>query len=323
MNSSLQPLPNPSPDPVSELVQRLLASSPSLTEVSQDDLKIVAKAVVLDELKDELKHRLDVARIDLAAKQATFLARYKSPHTRQAYRAALESLSAWAQRAELPLLDLKPRHADAFIASCTGAPSSIRLCVAAASSFYTFLDRETEGRIRNPFLGTRLRPTRASATPFVPSPADVDQLLEAAQGDLKAACIAILDHGFRVGALPTLQIWGLRYQGTSKGKEIVGTLTERAKSAIAEASLDPKAPWLGTNADSLRNRFQYLSKRLYAEHRITSVFSIHDLRHYFAIQHYRTHHDIYALKLLLGHASIQVTEHYLKGMQSITCTAYF
>jgi|GEM_PF-6633604 len=58
MNSLLQPLPNPSSDPVNDLVQQLLASSPTLASISQDDLKTVAKAVVLDELKDELKHRL-------------------------------------------------------------------------------------------------------------------------------------------------------------------------------------------------------------------------------------------------------------------------
>ncbi|MFZ2914752.1 MAG: tyrosine-type recombinase/integrase, partial [Rectinemataceae bacterium] len=217
---------------------------------------------------------------------------------------------------ELILLDLKPRHADAFIAACTGSPSSIRLRIAAASSFFTFLDRETEGRIRNPFLGTKLRPMRESATPKVPSEVDVETIVAAARGDLKAACITILDHGFRVGALPTLQVWGMRYQGVSKGKQISGIFTERTRAALIDAGLDPRSPWQSIGADSLRNRFQYLCKRLYTHRKVAAIYSIHDLRHYFAIQYYRANKDIYALKLLLGHASIQVTEHYLKGMQS-------
>jgi len=316
MKSSNPALPSTDQNAVSELIQKLVDASPSLGSLTADDLATVAKAVVFDELKDELKHRLDVARIDLAAKRELFLSRYRSQQTRQAYRAALQALDSWAERAGVMLLDLKPRHADAYIASCTGSPSSIRLRIAAASSFFTFLDRETEGRVRNPFLGTRLRPTRASATPKVPSETDVATILGAVKGDLKAACIAVIEHGFRVGALPTLQIWGGRFQGESKGKSIAGVLSERTKAALAEANLDPRNPWQTTSADSLRNRFQYLCRQLSAQHLIAEAYSIHDLRHYFAINHYQQRKDIYALKHLLGHASIQVTEHYLKGMQA-------
>lgn len=316
MKSSNPALPSTDQNAVSELIQKLVDASPSLGSLTADDLATVGKAVVFDELKDELKHRLDVARIDLAAKRELFLSRYRSQQTRQAYRAALQALDSWAERAGVMLLDLKPRHADAYIASCTGSPSSIRLRIAAASSFFTFLDRETEGRVRNPFLGTRLRPTRASATPKVPSETDVATILGAVKGDLKAACIAVIEHGFRVGALPTLQIWGGRFQGESKGKSIAGVLSERTKAALAEANLDPRNPWQTTSADSLRNRFQYLCRQLSAQHLIAEAYSIHDLRHYFAINHYQQHKDIYALKHLLGHASIQVTEHYLKGMQA-------
>jgi integrase len=305
-----------SSDPINDLVNQVIKASPSLTSLTQSELTAVAKAVILDDLKEELRHRIDVARIDLAAQKDVFLARYSSPQTRRSYAIALDALEAWASRAGVMLLDFKPRHADAFIASCSGSPASIRLRVAAVSSFFTFLDRETEGRIRNPFLGTRLRPKRTSATPQVPSPTDVDHIIGAAQGDLKAACIAIIEHGFRVGALPSLQVWGQRFQGLSKGKQVSGVLTERAKNAVIEASLDARAPWQGISADSLRNRFQYLCRRLYAKHTIAAAYSIHDLRHYYAIQHYREYRDIYSLKLLLGHASIQVTEHYLRGLSS-------
>ncbi len=315
MNSSIPTMPSNDRNAVTELIQKLVDASPSLGSLTADDLATVAKAVVFDELKDELKHRLDVARIDLAAKRELFLSRYRSPQTRQAYRAGLQTLDSWAERAGVMLLDLKPRHADAYIASCTGSPSSIRLRIAAASSFFTFLDRETEGRVRNPFLGTRLRPTRASATPKVPSDTDVATILGAVKGDLKAACVAVLEHGFRVGALPTLQIWGGRYQGESKGKSIAGVLSEQMKAALTEAKLDPRTPWQTTSADSIRNRFQYLCRRMSEQHLIAEAYSIHDLRHYFALKQYQQNKDIYALKLLLGHASIQVTEHYLKGMQ--------
>lgn len=316
METSLSEEKNPAPDPLEHLVRQIVEGTPQLESLSMDDLALVAKAVVVDGLKDELKRRLDLARIDLAAKRQLFLARYRSLQTRRSYQTALAALEEWTTRAGVNPLDLKPRHADAYIASLSGSPSSIRLKVAAASSFFTFLDRETEGRIRNPFLGTKLRPSRSSAPPMVPSLLDVETVMTATSGDLKAAIVAVLEHGFRVGALPTLQIWGTRYQGISKGSHISGIISERTKIAVKEAGLDPRTPWKATSSDSLRNRFRFLCSRLFSQHKIAAIYSIHDLRHFFAIQRYLADKDVYSLKLLLGHASLQVTENYLRGLHS-------
>ena len=43
-------------------------------------------------------------------------------------------------------------------------------------------------------------------------------------------------------------------------------------------------------------------------------YSVHDLRHFFAVKLYQEHGDIYQVELRLGHASIQVTETYLRSL---------
>ncbi|MDR0441928.1 MAG: tyrosine-type recombinase/integrase [Treponema sp.] len=54
--------------------------------------------------------------------------------------------------------------------------------------------------------------------------------------------------------------------------------------------------------------------RLYKAGKINAAYSCHDLRHYYAITEYKVDRDIHRVSRLLGHASIQVTEHYLKGL---------
>ncbi len=45
--------------------------------------------------------------------------------------------------------------------------------------------------------------------------------------------------------------------------------------------------------------------------------SPHTCRHYFAAHFWQEHQDIYALSRILGHASVNVTEHYLRSLSSI------
>ena len=319
MNST--PIAPTSPSPMEALIAQLAASSPALADLAPAEMETIAKSVIIDELKGEFRHRLQTARIDLGAKRQAFLERLASPHTRRAYGAALDALEAWSSRANIAVLDMKAAHADRFIASLKGSAASIRLTIAAASSFFSFLDRETEGLIRNPFLGSRLRPKRASAVPLVPTAEEVALLLACAPPDLQAAIIAILDQGFRVSALPCLQIWGARYRSESKGHLLAGTLAQGTLETIATAQLDPRSPWKAIGADSLRNRFRYLCTKLHQQGQLHAVYSIHDLRHYCAITHYMAHHNLYELKELLGHASVQVTEQYLRGLRSYLARA--
>lgn len=314
-SSQISPREEPKSD-VEQVVQKLLKEAPSLKDLSLEQLDAIAKAVVLEDLKDDLKHRRDLAKVDLPTLQEAFLTRQKSTHTRRAYESALNLLTAWAKRAGVHIIEMKPRHADVFIASLEGAASSIRLKVAVVSSFFAFLTRETENRVTNPFRGTRARPKRQTSAPLVPTDEDTRILLTVSEGSLHAAILCMVEHGFRIGALPTLEIWGARYKASSKGKLLAGELSTETIEAIKESGLDPRHPWAGTDPEAIRDAFRYLARTLYKKGTIKAPYSVHDLRHYYAIKQYRQDHDIYRLKELLGHSSIQVTETYLRGISS-------
>jgi len=275
----------------------------------------IAKATIVDDLKDAMKRKIQLAKLDYPELKEQFLKRYKSIHTKQAYTSALLLLDQFLARAGNSPFEMKPRTADRFIASLQGSPSTVRLNIAATSSFYTFLDRETDGRVRNPFRGSKMRPKKDPKVPIIPTEEDLQKILSAAPPSLHLAITMIVENGFRIGALPTITIWGGRYRGISKGKQIAGDLTEHTLSLLKDSPLDAKAPWQGVNSDSIRNAFRYLTKKLYNEKKIIAPFSVHDLRHYFAINEYKKDRDIYRLKVLLVHASIQVTETYLQGLK--------
>lgn len=301
---------------LSGLISFLVHETPSLESLGHEELRTVAKAFVVDSLKDDLKRRVELARIDYKAKRSLFLDRCarRSTKTFTTYQTALDLLDGWAERAGVQVLDMKASHADAFIASLQGSSSTIRLRVSAASSFFSFLDRETDGRVRNPFRGTRARPKKRTKTPEVPNEEELLAIKEEVAAPIQAAMIAMMEHGFRVGALRALTIWGGRYTGESKGKDIAGIMSPKVIEAVRVAGLDTRKPWAELGEDTIRNAFRYAARKLYKSGKTKAPYSVHDIRHYFAVREYAKDHDIYRLKNLLGHASIQVTESYLRSL---------
>lgn len=57
--------------------------------------------------------------------------------------------------------------------------------------------------------------------------------------------------------------------------------------------------------------FKYLARKLHAAGEIRARYSVHDLRHAFAVRLYQATHDVYQVEKALGHANVAVTETYL------------
>jgi len=274
------------------------------------------------------------SRIDYAAEKETFLANAGatgSAHTRQGYRAGLDRLDAWTARQGIPTLELTPAQADNFIYELkaetnerTGkqnSPATVRLTAAAASSFFTWLHRRHPA-IDNPFRGTKARPAKNPARKTeIPDGKEVKAIL-AALPPMEAAAAAVMAYrGLRAGALPTLSIAGGKFTGRSKGKPIAGELPAAALTAIEAAALPLRAPFAAPEGYKAANWTNTLEKRiaktireLHQAGKVKAAYSCHDLRHFYAVTQWRKDKDIHRLKKLLNHASIQVTETYLKGL---------
>jgi site-specific recombinase XerD len=308
---------------VDVLAHRMAKEAPELADLSPEALERVAHIVIGQRLAADLGRKVDLAGIDYAAEKETFLAqagRAKSPNTRRAYASALERLEAFAARRALPVLAMKPKDADdfAYALSAEGrAPASVRRDIAAASSFFAFIERRSEA-VRNPFRGTKARPEKkATKEAAYPSQDEAREILEALEGDTKAAAAVMLSRGLRVGALPSLSLREARFTARSKGKDIQGELPPAALEEIKAAGLDARRPFAETTETKLADSIRRKTKKLAEAGKISAPFSAHDLRHLYAVTEYRKDRDIYRVSKLLGHASIQVTELYLRGLGEV------
>lgn len=103
----------------------------------------------------------------------------------------------------------------------------------------------------------------------------------------------------RVGALPTLKIENGVWTAISKGKAIGGKLPAElsglSQEPFKDFSIDAFCAWMGR-----------------ATKRMGRKYFPHAIRHRVALNLYNKTKDIYAVKILLCHSSVMVTENYLK-----------
>lgn len=302
---------------VRQVARRIVEDAPKLQDLGPEELRKLARIVVAESLKDDLRREADRARVDYQAERERFLKTAASPHTRLAYAAGLALLEAEAARLGVSVLALTPAQADDWTTALSGngaAPATVRLRVAAASAFYTWLERR-HSTIRNPFRGSRARPkSKPRRTLAVPSPEEIATIREAADPTMRAAVAFMADLGLRVGALPEIVVRGGRYVATSKGKDLAGDVPETVLAVVRAAGLPLSAPFGGETAGTLADRFRYMTSKLHREGKLSARFSVHDLRHAFAVRHYTAGHDVYATSKALGHAGVGVTERYLKSL---------
>jgi site-specific recombinase XerD len=261
----------------------------------------------------------NLAGIDYRAEKEIFLensGKTASGHTQTAYRAALGRLDVWAEWQKINPMELTPAQADGFIYSLRGerASASIRLDVSAASSFFTWLERRHAG-IKNPFRGTKARPAKKAIKKLeIPSIEEVEIILRELPLGMAAAVAVMAYRGLRAGALPGLSITGGKFTGHSKGKDINGELPAQALEAIKKAGLPLRGPFAGELSNTLEKRIARAVEKLHKAGKVRGAYSAHDFRHFYAVTEYRKDKDIHRVSKLLDHASIQVTETYLRGL---------
>jgi len=316
---------------VAEMAMRIKTTAPTLADLNNEQLEQIAKIVMTQELAAELKKQVDMAGLNWNDQSGTFLEYTKSPHTRRAYAAALTAFKNWTDRKGINPFELTAATADRFMHDLKAegkATASTRRDIAAISAFYSFLERNTDGKIKNPIRGTKQRPPKESKKDIViPTSADYKTIIKELPPIDRAIVITMATRGLRAGALPTLELKAGKYHGKSKGKILKEnntagvTLPPEALKAIRVAGLDLKKPFVwetrqkdSNSANAIECRINYHIGKLYQSGKIAAPYSCHDFRHYYAKNQYETNKDIYRLSKLLNHAGIQVTETYLKSL---------
>lgn len=213
-------------------------------------------------------------------------------------------------------MEFTAAEADDFIYSQKErSPASVRLDVAAVSSFFIFLEPRHRG-IQNPFRGTRARPrNKGVRDEAYPTTEEVNYIIEhLPDAKLKAIVYIMAHRGLRVGAFTGLSIRDGNFKTVSKGKEYRGTFSQDILDKIKEAGLQFSAPFADIDTVSLKSRIKYEAEKMYEASTIKAPYSAHDLRHYYSATEYQANPDIYRSSKLLNHANIAVTKTYLKSI---------
>lgn len=171
--------------------------------------------------------------------------------------------------------------------------------------------------MKNPFRGTKTRPPVKNKKRLeVPTKKEIELIIKDISDPLvKMSIIFIMECGVRVGALSKLEIRNNKYYSYSKGKEISWKVTDKTIRELKRYKLNMVHPFINKSSEVIRNVFYRSSKRLYEQGKIKAAYSIHDIRHYFAVTLYKKTKDIELIRQALNHSSIAITGIYLKSLE--------
>ncbi|MBO4675291.1 MAG: phage integrase N-terminal SAM-like domain-containing protein [Elusimicrobiaceae bacterium] len=312
---------------IKDLAKSIVIEAPQLSDLNADQLEAIAKLVITDRLKDQMKKAVNLAGIDYEAEKARFLetnSKTASKQTARAYKNALKKLEAYAEARNISPLELTPATADDFINDLKKqdfSPATIRQAIATASSFFTYLERRVNNNgiiISNPFRGTKARPAKKLVRACqYPTAIETNIIIDSLPAELSAIVYIMAFRGLRAGAFPGLKIHGKTFETRSKGKDITGELSEACINKIKALGVNTAEPFTRWTAGAIQQEARYYITKLFKAGKISAIYSVHDFRHFYATQEYNKDKDIYRVSKLLGHASIQVTENYLRGLKVI------
>lgn len=322
-----------------QTVEKSILETPALKDLTPEQLEEIAKLVIVQRYAQEMNRDVELLKYNYEDLKKTFLenaGRSNSINTKLAYSNALNSFELFIkEQGKDNFLDINNSIADDFIYSLRNAGksnSTVRQYTGAVSSFFSFVERRTDGVIKNSFRGTKARPSEKTNNTgkfydicineniLNEVETDINTIISNIDNkELKAIILIMRNCGLRAGAFnSSFQIKGDKFICTTKGAEFVGTLPENCLKAIRNAGLKHTDVFAGWSDTKLKNLFKYHTNKLYKKGLIHFCYNCHSLRHLFAISEYRKDKDIYRVSKALGHSSIAITERYLKGLNCIS-----
>ncbi|WP_281818874.1 tyrosine-type recombinase/integrase [Brachyspira pilosicoli] len=290
--------------------------------ITEEQAELLTKQANYLNILDYMKEEQLIKQIDYETEKENFFkqcSKTKSNHTKRQYKNGLNKLEEYCSMNNKNILFIKAREADDFITEVNSSELSnlsIRALVSSCSSFFSFLERRYPF-IKNPFRGTKTRPPVKNKKRLeVPTKKEIELIIKDISDPLiKMAIIFIMECGVRVGALPKLEIRNNKYYSYSKGKEISWKVTDKVIKELKKNNLTFNAPFKNKSSEVIRNIFYRSSKRLYEQGKIKAAYSIHDIRHYFAVTLYKQTRDIELIRKALNHSNIAITGLYLRSLE--------
>ncbi len=317
-------------------VEKFLDSR-GLDSLNGSELEYITKQLLVDRLKDELKIELKKSSVDLETLLDRWLEGFDSEATRETYGKGLQIFFNWLELHGRNIFNLNSIDVDDyvnFIKKQYSMSNSIRERIAAASSFFSFLERN-DVIARNYFKGCSRppKPFDTKSPDDVPGEHELEIIFNSLFEELNAegkgsagkkrqariltgVLSVIVRHGIRCGSLPSFSVdKNGHYRAQSKGKEIRGTLDSDVAEKLGSLGFDRARPFKDLKVNSVQKAFERFNKRLVTEGKLKTVYSLHDLRHYAAVRFYSVGKDIIATQRYLGHSSVAITQVYLASLE--------
>jgi len=298
---------------VENMVLQISKNSPTLYDLTEDQLRKLAEIVVTQNLTEELNLKSKLANINYKMERDIFLLQVSmtgSESTQYSYYRSLKLLENYTKKNGFNILQISPKQIDDFIYGISGSSNTKNLIISGISSFYSYMERRYSV-IRNPVRGTKSRPKKKTVKEIeVPDEMEVFTILNSLP-ELEKMVVSIMCYrGLRIGSLKNMKITGNRYKTVSKGKQIYGEFPIEVITNI-----NNKITFENMTTNSLKLRIYRQTMKLYKEGKIRSAYSCHDFRHFFAVTEYLKDKDIYRVSKLLDHCNISITESYLRSLK--------
>ena len=312
----------------SDLVNKISSSLSNfnLAQLSKEQLESIAKLLIVDKAKDEMKSIIKKNNFNYDLAKSNWLRSFKAKNTVTIYSKALDLFADYLKKTDTHILDVITKDVDSFIISLDDTNlgnSSKRLYISALSSFFSKLLR-WDYISHNYIKGSKLPKKERVRELKVPTQEEVDLIrnvilnYENAKGkghhkvkEVHFKALAIIDlfieTGLRVGGIKTIKV-GIngKITGNSKGKTFELQLSVELAKRLQKLVLE------NISEISVQKIIEKACKRAGVK-----SYSCHSFRHFFAINHYMKNMDIYRVKELLNHTSISITENYLKSLKVI------
>ena len=289
-----------------EISQQLTLTDASVYEDAPDAVQEIARKAAYVNKVVRGAEQVETARaVPFEELQSRFLQTYKSVHTRTAYKSAISTWRAYCVSEGINPLLAEPMQADAFASHMCNdkSPRTANLIINAVSSFYAML---AKWRVIPSTIFIKCKRAKVQTiTHRVPSEDDIKEAIAEARrrgrNHVADAIILLRATGLRVGALKTIKADRVHnvYKAESKSSEIVIKIPDDMKRMNI-------TKWHKIETAKLQQHIRRAFK---------SRYSVHDIRHAFAIDLYRkSGNDIYSVMRALCHASVNTTINYLHGI---------
>lgn len=305
-----------------QAIERPQRRLPRVSDLSTEDQARVQRLALVDILKDEARSRLLGDQIDLDEEIEIFVSD-KTKNTARNYKSQLRHIRAWMDQKGLNVAEVTPALADDFIRALRDKGvqvNTLRLIVSATSSLWSWMSRRYDF-LRNPFHGTQVRPKVKWAPIAIPPLRDIDAIMRNASPRLRLAVAIALATGLRVSAIANVRIKpDGHWMAETKGEKTMFSVDPlpgyvmdlwRAYKGGLEHPFAVPSGHNSIASHSLSEGLRNLCRYLQEDGILSGAYTFHKFRHHFAMNNLDK--GIMWLKERLGHASVTITEQYLRG----------